>query len=58
MIYRLYEELPQEQTKAEKNKNDPLVYLLTRVGQIESKHHADTWVNKNSLRRSWSEHVE
>ena len=57
-MYILYEELPQKQTETEKKKDDPLVYLLTRVGQVESKHHADTWVNKDSLRRSWSEYVE
>jgi len=55
MIYKLYEELPQKQTETEKKKNEPLVYLLTRVDDVESKPQADAWVNKDSLRRSWTE---
>jgi hypothetical protein len=55
MIYILYEEIAKIQSETDKKKGEVLTYLLEAVGSAATRDIANAWINRDSLRRSWSE---
>lgn len=56
MSYILYEEIAKSQSETDKKKGEALTYILEAVGSAETRDIANAWINRDSLRRSWSEH--
>jgi hypothetical protein len=55
MTYILYEEIAKIQSETDKKKGEALIYLLEAVGSAETIDIANAWINRDCLRRSWSE---
>ena len=53
-MYILYEEVPKKQTDTQKRRDDPIVYDVTEMKTCITELEANSWINKDAEKRSWS----